>query len=117
MTIANYNFLLKILEVAEAENRQISKENRLFMFLVKFKTGLTFSTMSVIFCKHRTTISKTFYSTLAYLARSKADLVFWPHKLDVQHTMPACFHPVYSNTRVILDATDFRVESPARVDD
>ena len=37
VTFANFNFLLKRLEVAEAENRQISKENRLFMFLVKIK--------------------------------------------------------------------------------
>ena len=117
VTFANFNFLLKRLEVAEAENRQISKENRLFMFLVKIKTGLTFSAMSVIFCKHRKTISNNFYSTLAYLARSTADLVFWPHKLDLQRTMPACFHPEYSNTRVILDCIEFRVESPARVDD
>ena len=109
VTFANFNFLSKRLEVVEAENLQISKENRFFMFIVKINTGLTFSAMSVIFCKHWTTISKKIYSTLAYLARSTADLVFWPHKLDVQCTMPACFHPEYSNTRVISDCTEFRV--------
>ena len=31
--------------------------------------------------------------------------------------MSACFHPEYTNTRVILDCTEFRVESSARVDD
>lgn len=30
--------------------------------------------------------------------------------------MPQCFHPEFSNTRVIIDCTEFRIDVPAGVD-
>ncbi|XP_058809330.1 uncharacterized protein LOC131674589 [Phymastichus coffea] len=117
VTFATFNFLLKRLKVPKASNRHISKEDRLFMTLVKLKIGLTFSAMSVLFCKDRTTISKIFFSTVRYLARSTADAVFWPDRVDVQNTMPQCFRTDYGQTRVIIDCREFRVETAPRVDD
>lgn len=117
VTLDHFEFLLSRLQVLETNHRQISKRNRLFIFLIKIKTGLTFAAMGVFFGKHRTTISRIFYTTLRHLARSTADLVFWPDKIDVQNTMPECFRTDYNNTRVIIDCTEFRVESPPKVDD
>lgn len=117
VSFGTFKFLLKRLKVPKARNRQISKINRLFITLVKIKTGLTFSAMGVLFCKDRTTISKIFFSTVRYLAKSTADVVFWPDRVDVQDTMPECFRAEYGQTRVIIDCTEFRVETPPRVDD
>lgn len=115
VTIDNFKFLLSRFNNV-AENCKVTKENRLFVFLVKMKTGLTFSAISVFFSIHRTTVSRIFHSTLETLSAATANLVFWPSKAGVQGTMPDCFKPDYSNTRVIIDCTEFRIEVPASVD-
>ncbi|XP_043275505.1 uncharacterized protein [Venturia canescens] len=115
VSLEHFQFLLKRINNT-AKNCQVSKENRLFIFLVKMKTGLTFSAISVLFSVHRTTISRIFFSTLQELSSATANLVFWPSKDVVQGTMPECFRPDYSNTRVIIDCTDFGIEIPANFD-
>ena len=112
----NFQFLLRRLPKDSQENFKISQENRLFIFLIKMKTGLSFSAISVLFSIHRTTVSRIFHSTLEHLAGATKNLVFWPDKDIVQGTMPACFHPEYSSTRVIIDCTEFKIEVPASVD-
>ncbi|XP_046627773.1 uncharacterized protein LOC124308775 isoform X2 [Neodiprion virginianus] len=87
------------------------------IFLVKIKTGLTFSAIAIFFGLHRSTISKIFFSTLQYLSSSTANLVFWPSRAAVQKTMPECFKPQYSNTWVIIDCTEFKIDVPSSVDD
>uniref|UniRef100_A0A6P7GXP4 Uncharacterized protein LOC114342006 n=1 Tax=Diabrotica virgifera virgifera TaxID=50390 RepID=A0A6P7GXP4_DIAVI len=69
-----------------------------------------------MFSIHRTTVSRIFYSTLDNLAEATATLVFWPDKLSVRATMPDCFKPNYSNTRVIIDCTEFKIDVPSAVD-
>ncbi|KAJ8720636.1 hypothetical protein PYW08_006101 [Mythimna loreyi] len=114
VTFNNFRLLLKTLTISHKYS--ISKEDRLFILLIKVKTGMTFSALSVLFGVHRTTISRIFYTTLENVAKSTANFVFWPNKDTVQATMPDCFRPKYSNTRVIIDCTEFRIEVPASVD-
>lgn len=83
---------------------------------MKIKTGLTFSALGVLFSVHRTTVSRIFHTTLQILATVTSNLVFWPRKAVVQATMPKCFQPNYSNTRVIIDCTEFKIEVPSTVD-
>ncbi|XP_024890187.1 uncharacterized protein LOC112466354 [Temnothorax curvispinosus] len=116
VTHNNFKFLLKRIHDATGSNTKISKENRLFIFLIKMKTGLTFSAISVLFNVHRTTVSRIFFSVLEELAKTTANLVFWPAKDVIQGTMPDCFYPEYKDTRVIIDCTEFRIEVPASVD-
>ena len=80
------------------------------------KTGLFYSSLGVLFGVRRTTIANIFISTLHHLALTTANLIFWPSKAQVQSTMPKCFYPDYSDTRVIIDCTEFRIECPAGVD-
>lgn len=96
---------------------RISKHNRLLMFLMKMKTGLTYLALGVLFGVHRTTVSRIFLSTLQHLTQATANLVYWPDKDTVQASMPECFHPQFSNTRVIIDCTEFKIDVPASVDD
>lgn len=83
----------------------LSKKDRLLIFLMKMKTGLTFSALGVLFSAYRSTISTIFYETLQLLAGATWNLVFWPNIDAVQETMQDCFLPEYSYTRVIIDCT------------
>ncbi|KAL7306267.1 hypothetical protein TKK_0001701 [Trichogramma kaykai] len=116
VTFEKFNFLLTGV-VWDAQHYKISKKNRLLIFLMNFKTGLTFSALGVIFCVHQTTISKIFFQILQDLVKNTANLVFWPDQDVVRATTPACFHPHFSNVRVIIDCTKFRIEIPSKVDE
>ncbi|XP_046629481.1 uncharacterized protein LOC124309686 [Neodiprion virginianus] len=114
VTFNNFNFLLD--RTKPPKKSTIGYKDRLFIFLMKLKTGLTFSALGVLFNVHRTTISRIFFDILEQLASTTANLVFWPDIDVVQATMPECFHHDYSDTRVIIDCTEFNIEIPANVD-
>lgn len=116
VTFNNFRFLLKRFDHNSGHNCKVSKENRLLIFLLKIKTGLTFAAISVLFNVHRTTVSTIFFSVLQQLAKRTADLVFWPQKDIVEGTIPECFYPDYKDTRVIIDCTEFKIETPSTVD-
>lgn len=73
---ANFRFLLDILSKNPIDYSKISQQDRLFIFLIKIKTGLTFSAISVLFCVHRSTISRIFFEILKKLTAVTANLVF-----------------------------------------
>ena len=114
VTFENFEFLLE--KVKTPEKCIVSKKDRLLIFLMKMKTGLTFSALGVLFSVHRSTISRIFFEILKKLAGATRYLVFWPDIDAVQETMPDCFRPEYSNTRVIIDCTEFKIEIPTSVD-
>ncbi|XP_046432363.1 uncharacterized protein LOC124185534 [Neodiprion fabricii] len=103
VTFNNFNFLLD--RTKPPKKSTIGYKDRLFIFLMKLKTGLTFSALGVLFNVHRTTISRIFFDILEQLASTTANLVFWPDIDVVQATMPECFHHDYSDTRVLIGIT------------
>ncbi|CAK1592233.1 unnamed protein product [Parnassius mnemosyne] len=114
VSFSNFEFLLRRLTMKKCT---VSTKDRLLIFLIKMKTGVTFSALSVLFGVHRTTTSRIFHSILQNLACATANLIFWPNRATVQATIPKCFSPDYINTRVIIDCTEFRIEIPTAVDD
>ncbi|XP_066603587.1 uncharacterized protein [Prorops nasuta] len=109
-----FNYLLKHLN--NSTNWNIPKYDRLLITLVKLKTGLSFSSIALLFDIHRTTASKVFSSTLQNLVCATKENIFWPAKHTIQKTMPECFKPHHSNVRVIIDCTEFKTETPNSVD-
>lgn len=116
VSFPNFDFLLSRLCTPTPRKYIVSKTDRLLIFLMKIKTGLTFSALGVLFSVHRTTISTIFYEILQHLASATRNLVFWPDIDAVQETMPDCFLSDYNNTRVIIDCTEFRIDIPTSVD-
>lgn len=115
VTFDNFQILLDAMETKHTW--KISKEDRLLMFLVKLKFGVTYAALSVLFSVHRTTASVIFVNVLLNLAAATEHLVHWPDKYVVQATMPECFKEEYSDTRVIIDCTEFRIECPSKHED
>ncbi|XP_072395062.1 uncharacterized protein [Diabrotica undecimpunctata] len=110
----NFNLLLQKMEFSE--KIVISRENRLFILLMKLKTGLSFAAMGALFRIHRTTISKIFFSCLHQLAYRTSNFVFWPDQETVRASIPECFKPGYDDTRAIIDCTEFRIEIPSSLE-
>ncbi|XP_074097939.1 uncharacterized protein LOC141526753 isoform X1 [Cotesia typhae] len=114
VTFNNFEFLLK--KTGSMNKCLLSNEDRLLVFLMKIKTGLTFSTLSVLFDVHRSTISRIFHTTLQNLVLTTTNLIYWPNSETVKTTMPAIFRLNYLNTRVIIDSVEFKIEMPTSID-
>ncbi|KAF4529538.1 hypothetical protein B566_EDAN014384 [Ephemera danica] len=103
--------LLNILP-APKKNDKFNNENKLLIFLMKMKLGITFSAMAVFFCCASPIISRTFKYVLNILYRHREKFVFWPDKFTVMTTLPNSFKDKYRHCRVILDCTEFRAQQP-----
>lgn len=114
-TFENFNVLLSRM-YQPVKNEKLCAMDRLLIFLVKMKTGLTYSALSVLFRVHRTTISKISITTLQHLTGVTQEFVAWPDKLTVLGTMPECFKPDHTKTQVIIDCTEFRIDIPSSVE-
>ncbi|KAF4524565.1 hypothetical protein B566_EDAN015515 [Ephemera danica] len=111
VTIFIFAQLLNILP-APKNNDKFNNKDKLLIFLMKMKLGITYSAMAVFFSCARPTISRTFKHVLNILHRHRENFVFWPDKFTVMATLPNSFKDKYRNCRVILDCTEFRAQQP-----
>ncbi|KAJ8665078.1 hypothetical protein QAD02_006740 [Eretmocerus hayati] len=116
VTTETFNILLKRTERLIDDDCKLNREDRLLLFLMKLKTGLSFSALGAIFSIDRETVCHIFFQILEYLSCVTEDLIFWPAKNLVQDTMPKSLKDDYGNTRVIIDCTEFRMDAPSRID-
>lgn len=93
-------------------NSSVNKNDRLLIFLIKIKHGLTFSAIGVLFNLHRTSVSRIFFQCLEILSIKTKNLIFWPSKSSVKETMPQGFKKLFPNTRCIIDCTEIKYEQP-----
>lgn len=115
VTLETFDLMLSILPKKRCY--KISMENRLLLFLMKMKLGLSFLSLATLFRIHRTSASRIFFAVLNYLSVACKNFVFWPSKGAIVNTMPTVFKEEYPNCRVIIDCTEFRVEQPKNVDE
>ncbi|XP_024944633.1 uncharacterized protein LOC112494939 [Cephus cinctus] len=110
-----FTFKLLLKALSDSKVMKISKENRLFIFLTKIKTGLSFAAISVLFHIHRTTASRIFVILLQSLRVACHQFILWPCRDIVQNTMPEAFKQSYRDCRVIIDCTEIKLEQPSSV--
>ncbi|KAF4532353.1 hypothetical protein B566_EDAN003657 [Ephemera danica] len=110
VTIDIFSYLLEMLPVAK-ENEEFSNKDKLVIFLMKMKIGLTDSALGVFFVCAPATISCIFKNILDVLYEHRETFVFWPDKQTVLATLPITFKDSnYSQCRVILNCLEFSVE-------
>ncbi|XP_066584995.1 LOW QUALITY PROTEIN: uncharacterized protein [Prorops nasuta] len=112
LSINVFNYIVKILN--DKKSYTMSKPNRVLLFLMKIKLGLTHSALAVIFGVHRTT-SKKFIGILESLNTILKNFIFWPSKETVKNTLPEAFKRNYPQTRVIIYCTEIKTETPYSV--
>lgn len=116
VSLETFKLFLTILLRQKFDNRQkVSMKDRLCIFLMKMRTGLTFTALGALFRLHRTTVSTIFTDTLVYLVGACKNFVSWPTKETIRAMMPDVFKDSYKNCRVIIDCTEFHVEQPSKI--
>ncbi|XP_058809918.1 uncharacterized protein LOC131675090 [Phymastichus coffea] len=96
--------------------RTLSTEDRLLLFLMKLKLGISFSAIGLLFGVSRQTVSNIFFSVLETVYKNVKKWIFWPSKEAVKQTMPDTFVN-YPDCRVIIDCTEVYTDTPSRVDE
>ncbi|XP_037562802.1 uncharacterized protein LOC119442123 [Dermacentor silvarum] len=94
----------------------ISKADRLTLFLMKLKTGLTYGSLAALFGIHRTTVARCFHNVLNALFEKTCSWIEWKHSTDVLSKAPDYFKLHYPNCKIIIDCTEARVAQPAPVE-
>ncbi|XP_064488902.1 uncharacterized protein LOC135400871 [Ornithodoros turicata] len=86
------------------------------LFLMKFKLGLSFSALGVLFGIHRTTAVRHFYAVLKCLTQETRGWIFWPSAAAVRSRLPKAFREKYPNCRGIIDCTEVPICKPTEPD-
>ena len=93
----------------------LSADDQLVLYFVKIKTGLAMINVGTMFGIYKKTASKTFAHVLQiHFNFAKAHL-WWLTKQEIQATMPESFKGKYSDTRVIIDASEIKIQIPSSV--
>ena len=89
--------ILRYMIPSRSRNCELSPENKLILFLMKLKHGLSFAALGVIFGVHRTNASGIFIALLTTLFAATKHFIHWPPRYAVIATMPKSFKEVYPN--------------------
>lgn len=115
VTLTVFSLFLSLMPDARRVD-EISRKNKMMLFLMKLKTGLSYAALGVLFSIHRTTASRCFLSVLNLVCAKTLDWIKWHHRDDIHETMPACFKSEYPLCRAVIDCTEIRSERPSGVE-
>ena len=95
----------------------LTNEDLLVLYFIKLKTGLPFTMIGIMFGIKDRTVSKHFEDILkSHYSLAKGHL-WWLSKEEVMMSMPESFkNSKYANTRVIIDASEIKIQCPKEVD-
>ena len=110
------NYELLLADKAFLDMRSLHDRDQLAIFMVKLKTGNTLLQIGVMFGISDQTVSKVFTHLLEKVYKIAQNYVWWYSREEVDHFMPESFKKHYPHTRVVLDASEIKIECPGKVD-
>ena len=90
--------------------------DQLALYLFKLKTGNTFQQIGVIFGICDETAAKVFKHLLGEHYKIAQKYVWWYSRAEVDEFMPEKFKKYFPKTRVVLDASEIKIQCPKKVD-
>ncbi|KAJ8667659.1 hypothetical protein QAD02_009322 [Eretmocerus hayati] len=86
VTTDTFNFLMRRLE--DIGNEKVTRKNRLLIFLIKLKSGMNSTAVSVFFGCHRSTVRRVFTAVAQSLSKSIHSEIIYPSRDVVIGTLP-----------------------------
>ena len=87
-----------------------------YSVLVRLRLGLLEQDLADRFNLSSTTVSRIFCTWINFLFVKLQKIPLWPPREVIHSHMPKVFRELYPMTRVVLDATEIRVEKPSLPD-
>ncbi|XP_040073783.1 uncharacterized protein LOC120846166 [Ixodes scapularis] len=110
-----FALLLSLLPISSERKCDVSMENRLLLFLMKLKLGISYSSLAILFSINETSASRHFKCVLKTLAVATKKWIFRPPARVIRATMPDSFKLHYPGCTMIIDCTEIRTEQPPTV--
>ncbi|XP_049267200.1 uncharacterized protein LOC119375335 [Rhipicephalus sanguineus] len=107
--------LLGLLPSVRDRSSDVTVENKLLIFLMKMKLGISFSAVATLFGVHEKTASRAFYTVLHTLVEITRDWIYKPPVTDIMLSQPSCFKANYPQCTLIIDCTELKTETPPEV--
>lgn len=111
-----FALLLSLLAPIRTRRTDVPMSQKLVIFLMKLKLGISFASLAVLLGLHRTTVSRIFFIILSNLVTAMQQWIPESSLHVVQATMPDCFKRHYPRCRFIIDCTEIRTEEPPNVE-
>lgn len=93
--------------------RKCSPIDEFFMVLLRLRLGLFERDLGYRFGVSQSTVSWILITWINFIYLQLQTIPLWPSRAMINADMPDCFKSMYPSTRVILDATEIRVEKPS----
>lgn len=108
--------LLSVLSSIAVREMDVPISQKLSIFSMNMKLGVSFASTAVLFGLHRTTVSRIFYFVLTNLLHAMKKWIPEPPLRTVQATMPSCFKTHYLRCCYIIVCTELRTEEPPTIE-
>ena len=86
--------------------------NQLFLTLMKLRRNLHVKDLAYRFCISAASVSRYFITWVCFLYHHFREIDTLPLREQVIRTLPAAFEEKYASTYIIIDATEFFLETP-----
>lgn len=113
VSMSVFTLLLVLLLSQRYRSSDVSREDRLVLFLMKSKLGVSLTALGALFGVGTSTASRVFHLTLDHLSVRLEQWVFAPPRSTIKDTMPACFSVNYPDCTFIIDCTEVKTETPS----
>lgn len=97
-------------------NRKLKLEEEFFMVMQRIRLGLLTEYLAHIFKVSPSVVSSVIFSWLRLMALDLRFLISWPNRIQVSRNLPDSFRKYYKKCRVIIDCTEFFIETPSSLE-
>jgi hypothetical protein len=115
VSLGFFNQTMESLQGQFMKSRVLTDKDQLVLYFMKLKTRLSFIAISTIMNVHHTTASKSFCHTLNAHFEVARKYLWYLTGDEVKATLPDSFKLHYPNTRVIIDASETKIQCPCAV--
>jgi len=97
-------------------NRKLRLEEEFFMVMQRLRLGLLTEYLAIVFKVSPSVVSSNIFSWLRLMALELKFLISWPGRIQVLRNLPDSFRKYYKKCRVIIDCTEFFIETPSSLE-
>lgn len=87
--------------------------DQFFLFLCRVRQGFPEQDLAVRFGISQSSVSRILITWANYLYVMLGSLAIWPSRTIIDNNMPECFKDTYPKTRVIIDCTEIKAQTPS----
>jgi len=97
----------------KGRNRKLPPMDEFLLVMARLRAGLFETDLAYRFGVSQSTVSRIWITWINFMYLQLQAIPLWPTRAMINIDMPECFKKMYPSTRVILDATEIRVEKPS----